>query len=586
MVDETLLRELSVSDDETEAMIKEALGEVAAAGDMDALLSGQIEEFAPGNILKGIIVGFAGDDVVVDVGLKSEGLVDRNEFEDEDPIVGHKVEVLLENVEGEGGIVEISKRKADRIRGWERILESHNEDDIVQGKIIRKIKGGLLMDIGVPVFLPASQVDIRRPGNIDSYLGREIRAKILKIDQERRNIVVSRRKLIEDERSEQKERLLSTLKEGDTVPGTVKNLADFGAFVDLGGIDGLLHITDMSWTRISHPADLLKIDQQVDVKVLHIDYEKEKIALGLKQLEASPWEDIEDRFPVGYRVKGTVVNIVSYGAFIRLDEGIEGLVHISEMSWTRRINHPSELINVDDELEVVVLDIDKNKQEISLGMKQVEVNPWELVAEKYPKGTIIEGKIRNLANYGAFVEIEPGIDGLLHVSDLSWTRKVAHPNEMLKKGDTVKCVVLDVDQTKQRIALGVKQLEEDPWLSAIPGAYQPGMVVHGKVTKITNFGVFVELEDDLEGLLHISELADHKVENPQDIVKAGEEVEVKILRVDTSERKIGLSLKRAQWGAGEQEREGQDPDRPRKSMPTRGGMDEHGALGSDKIEFS
>jgi small subunit ribosomal protein S1 len=587
MVDETLLRELAVSDDEAATLLKEALGCEVADGDMDQLLSGQIEDFAPGHILEGKIVGFAGDDVVIDVGLKSEGLVDKGEFEDGEPKVGDKVEVLLESVEGETGVVELSKRKADRIRGWERILDTHKEDDIVQGKVVRKIKGGLLVDIGVPVFLPASQVDIRRPGNIDQYLDREIRAKILKIDQERRNIVISRRKLIEDERAEQKERLLSTIKEGDIVEGTVKNLADFGAFVDLGGIDGLLHITDMSWTRISHPSEVLKIDQKVSVKILHIDYDKEKIALGLKQLESSPWENIEDRFPVGHRVKGAVVNIVSYGAFVRLEEGIEGLVHISEMSWTRRINHPSELVAVDDELEVVVLDIDKEKQEISLGMKQVEVNPWELVAEKYPAGTVIEGKVRNLANYGAFVEIEPGIDGLLHVSDLSWTKKVSHPNELLKKSETVRCVVLEVDQEKQRIALGMKQLEEDPWLTAIPSAYRPGMVVHGKVTKITNFGVFVELEDDLEGLLHISELADHKVENPQDIVKPGEEVEVKILRVDTEERKIGLSLKRAQWGAGEQEG-GESAERraARPGAPTRGGMDEHGALGSDKIEFS
>jgi small subunit ribosomal protein S1 len=586
MVDYTLLRELAVSDDDAAAMVEQALGSEVASGNMDQLLEGQIEEFAPGRILEGTIVGFAGDDIVVDVGLKSEGLVSKNEFDaDEEPAVGAKIEVFLESVEGDSGIVELSKRKADRIRGWERILESHKEDDIVEGKVIRKIKGGLLVDIGVPVFLPASQVDIRRPGNIDSYLGRTIRAKILKIDQDRRNIVVSRRKLIEDERAEQKERLLGNIKEGDIIEGAVKNLADFGAFVDLGGIDGLLHITDMSWTRIGHPSDMLKIDDKIKVKILHIDYDKEKIALGLKQLESSPWDNIDERFPPGYRVSGKVVNIVSYGAFVRLDEGIEGLVHISEMSWTRRINHPSELVNVGDELEVVVLDIDKDKQEISLGMKQVEVNPWELVAEKYPAGTVIEGKVRNLANYGAFVEIEPGIDGLLHVSDLSWTKKVAHPNEMLKKGDVIRCVVLEVDQGKQRIALGMKQLEEDPWLNAIPGAYRPGMVVHGKVTKITNFGVFVELEEDLEGLLHISELADHKVENPQDIVKAGEELEVKILRVDVEDRKIGLSLKRAQWGAGEQERGGGERERRPGAAPMRGGMDEHGALGSDKIDF-
>jgi small subunit ribosomal protein S1 len=453
---------------------------------------------------------------------------------------------------------------------------------------MRKIKGGLLVDIGVPVFMPASQVDIRRPHELGDFIGRKIRAEILKIDTERRNIVISRRKLIEHERESAKRRLMETIKEGDIVTGTVKNIADFGAFVDLGGIDGLLHITDMSWGRINHPSELLRIDDKVEVKVLNIDRDKEKIALGLKQTESSPWEEIEGKFPVGSRVKGNVVNIMSYGAFIRLEDGIEGLVHISEMSWTRRVNHPSEMVNVGDEVDVVVLEIDKNKHEISLGMKQTEVNPWELVTEKYPPGTIINGTVRNLANYGSFVEIEPGIDGLLHISDMSWTKKVTHPNELYKKGDEVQCVVLEVDQDKQRISLGVKQLTEDPWVDAIPSAYQPGMVVRGKVTKITNFGVFVELEDDLEGLLHISELADHKVENPQDVVSQNEEIDVKILRVDTSDRKIGLSLKRAQWGDATGQDEGasggdQGYTGPRK--PARGGMDDHGAMGTDKIQF-
>jgi len=424
----------------------------------------------------------------------------------------------------------------------------------------------------------------RRPGDIGEYIGRDVRAEILKIDESRRNIVISRRKLIEHEREEAKKRLLTNITEGDIVPGTVKNIADFGAFVDLGGIDGLLHITDMSWSRINHPSEMLRIDDKIEVKILNIDMEKEKIALGLKQKEASPWEEIEGKFPVGSRVHGTVVNLMSYGAFVRLEDGIEGLVHISEMSWTKRISHPSEVVSPNDEVDVVVLDIDKNKQEISLGMKQTEVNPWELVAEKYPPGTIIEGSVRNLANYGAFIEIEPGIDGLLHVSDLSWTKKVAHPNELIQKGEDVKCVVLEVDQEKQRVALGVKQLTEDPWLNAIPDAYKPGMVIRGKVTKITNFGVFVELEDDLEGLLHISELADHKVENPHDVVKANDEVDVKILRVDVSDRKIGLSLKRAQWGAAEEERHerSQQRDQP---FPAEGGMGDHGSLGSDKIEL-
>jgi small subunit ribosomal protein S1 len=468
---------------------------------------------------------------------------------------------------------------------WQRLIDTTREGDVVAGKVLKKIKGGLLVDIGVPVFLPASQVDVRRPGEIGDFIGREIRAAVIKIDTERRNIVISRRKLIEEERESAKKRLMENLKEGQIVSGEVKNIADFGAFVDLGGIDGLLHITDMSWGRINHPSEMLRMGQKIEVKVLNIDREKEKIALGLKQKEISPWEEIEKKYPVGSRVSGEIVNIMSYGAFVRLEPGIEGLVHISEMSWTRRVNHPSEIVQVGQHADVVVLEINKDKQEISLGMKQIEVNPWELVSDKYPKGTIINGTVRNLANYGAFVEIEPGIDGLLHVSDISWTKKVTHPNEVFKKGDQVQCVVLDVDQEKQRVALGLKQLTEDPWHHAIPDAYKPGMVVRGKVTKITNFGVFVELENDLEGLLHISELADHKVENPQDVVKAGEEVDVKILRVDTDDRKIGLSLKRAQWGDTEGAT-GSTPDDGKKTKsPKRGGMDDHGAMGTDKISL-
>jgi len=587
MVDYNLIQSLEVGDDEATALLQDAFGEQVAEGDMSTLLEGQIEDFQTGSILEGEIVGFAGDNAVIDVGLKSEGLVPKDEFDEPSDLrVGQTVKVLLEQLEGEDGVVQLSKRKADRIINWQRLLETSKEGDEVKGRVIRKIKGGLLVDIGVHAFLPASQVDIRRPHDLGEFVGRDIRAEILKIDQSRRNIVVSRRKLIETEREHAKKRLLANVNEGDLVKGRVKNIADFGAFIDLGGIDGLLHITDMSWGRVNHPSDMLSIDQEVEVKILNIDYEKEKIALGLKQKEASPWEEIEQKYPINSRIKGEVVSIMSYGAFVRLEDGVEGLVHISEMSWTRRINHPSELVQVGDEVEVVVLDIDKNKQEISLGMKQTEVNPWELMQEKYPPGTVIEGTVRNLTNYGAFVEIEPGIDGLLHVSDLSWTKKVAHPNEVLQKNDTIKCVILDVDIDKQRISLGHKQLTEDPWQDAIPGAYQPGMVVRGKVTKITNFGVFVELEEDLEGLLHVSELADHKVENPQEVVKADEEVDVKILRVDTVERKIGLSLKRAQWGSSDERGEysGGRSDRPGDS-PTRGGMDDHGSMGTDKIQL-
>jgi len=584
LVNHNLIASLSIEDMEAEAMVAEALGQEVADGDMEGLLVEAIGDFSNGSILQGKIIGHAGDDFLIDVGLKSEGILDKHEFDDpKDVEIGDTVEVLLEDVEG--GTVMVSKRKADRIRGWEKLISEKGEGDVVDGNVMRKIKGGLLVDIGVPVFLPASQVDVRRPQDIGIYIGQTIESQILKIDTERRNIVISRRKLIEDRRAILRKELLEKVKVGDIVEGTVKNIADFGAFVDLGGIDGLLHITDMSWGRVNHPSDMVRIEEKLEVKILNIDFEKEKIALGLKQKDASPWEDIERKYPPNTRLRGEVTNIMSYGAFVKLEEGVEGLVHISEMSWTKRINHPSELVSIGEEAEVVILDFNKDKQEISLGMKQTEVNPWELVADKYPPGTVIEGKVRNLASYGAFVEIEPGIDGLLHVSDLSWTKKIGHPNEVLQKGDDQKCVVLEVDRQKQRVALGLKQLSEDPWTEAIPTHYQPGMIVMGKVTKITNFGVFVELEDDLEGLLHISELADHKVENPTDVVKQDQEIEVKILRVDLDDRKIGLSLKRAMW-TSEQDAAAERKERPaQQGQGGMGGLGTGGHLGTDKITF-
>ncbi len=585
MVDYNLIADLSIDSNEADTLIREALGETVADGNMETLLDGDLQQYTTGNILVGRFVGKAGDDAVIDVGLKSEGLVHKSEFDDWDTLEsGVEIEVILEDLEDENGIVKLSKRKADRIRNWKKVLETYNEGDIIEGKGIRRIKGGLLIDIGVPAFLPASQIDVRRPGDVNQFIGKTIRAEIIKIDEPRRNIVVSRRTLIENERDEAKQRLLNTINEGDVIVGQVTNVAEFGAFIDLGGIDGLLHVTDMSWGRIKHPSEICKIGDELEVKVLKVDFDSEKIALGLKQKEASPWDDIEGRFPVQTKVKGKVVNLVSYGAFIHLEDGVEGLVHVSEMSWRKRVNHPSEIVQPGDEIEVVVLDIDKDKHEISLGMKQVENNPWELVTEKYPIGTVVSGAVRNLTNYGAFVEIEPGIDGLLHVSDISWTEKIAHPNEKYKKGDEVECMVLEIDLEKQRISLGMKQMLEDPWQNAIPEAYKPGMVVHGAVTKITNFGVFVELEEGLEGLLHISELADKKVENPQDIVKPGEEVNVKILRVDLDDRKIGLSLKRAHSGEDVDE-DNWEQNMPDTEAPSRGGMDDHGAMGSDKIQF-
>jgi small subunit ribosomal protein S1 len=572
MVDYNLIHSLGSIEDEANTAVMTALGD--AATDLNKLIKeDEAQDFTPGAIIKGKVSGMAGDDFIVELGLKSEGILERSEFDDPDNVTpGTEVKVLLEDVEGDTGLVKISKRKADRIINWEAIMKSKKEGDPVHGKVTKKIKGGLLVDIGVPVFLPASQVDIRRPGEISDWIGREIDAMILKIDEERRNIVISRRKMIEVQREELKKKTLENLQVGQLIKGTVKNIADFGAFIDLGGIDGLLHITDMSWGRINHPSELVKIDQEVEVKVLQIDKDKEKIALGLKQKDASPWENIETKYPVGSIHEAEVVNIMSYGAFCKLEEGVEGLVHISEMSWTKRINHPSEVVSVNQKVKVKVLEINKDKQEISLGMKQVEENPWERVSEKYPPGSVIEGKVRNIANYGAFVEIEEGIDGLLHVSDLSWTKKIGHPSEVLKKGETIRAVVLNVDQEKQRIALGLKQMQEDPWTTVIPANYRPGMVVKGHVTKIANFGVFVELEPGLEGLLHISEISDQKIEKPEDQLKVGQELDVKILRVDSEERKIGLSLKRAQWAQEEEKREEARAERAAK-RGLRGGLE-------------
>ena len=543
MVDRNLLREYGVEDSELDAVMSASFPDFA--DDESVFYESEAQTYALNDILHGTIVRVDNEEVVVDIGFKSEGVVQRDEWDENEPPpeIGQRIEVLLEEFEDSIGLIVLSKRKADRVREWEKIISTHNEGDVVKGQVIRKIKGGLLINIGVNVFLPASQVDIRRPNDIAEYIGQEIECMILKIDEARRNIVVSRRRLIEEEREKMKKTLLSNLEIGQLRKGTVKNIADFGAFVDLGGIDGLLHITDMSWGRISHPTEMVKIDDEVEVMVLNIDYDKEKIALGLKQKSASPWANIGTKYPVGARIHGEVVNVLSYGAFVKLEDGIEGLVHISEMSWTRRVNHPSELVAIGDKVEVMVLGINEDKQEISLGMKQTQPNPWDEVTAKYPPGSMVKGTVRNLTNYGAFVELQEGVDGLLHISDMSWTRKVSHANEILKKGDPIECQILTVDEDRRRIALGLKQLGEDPWETRIPEKYAPGKTVTGKVTKITNFGVFVQLEDDLEGLLHVSELADHKVDHPENMVQVGQDLEVRVLRVDTGERKIGLSRK-------------------------------------------
>ncbi|HEX4590251.1 MAG TPA: 30S ribosomal protein S1 [Gemmataceae bacterium] len=577
MVNRNLIRQFDLPDAELHTALDEAFDQ-----DMTSWLTDETQVFEANKIVDGRVLNIVGDDVLIDVGYKSEGIIKLEEFRDEGteqivaPKVGDTIQVLLETVEDEHGVINLSYRKAKRQKEWEEILRKHKEGDVVSGMVTRKIKGGLLVNIGVNVFLPASQVDIRRPPDIGDYINRTIECKILKIDEARRNIVVSRRKLIEDQRAEMKARLLGEIEKGQVRKGVVKNIAEFGAFVDLGGIDGLLHITDMSWGRITNPHDMVKIDQELEVFVLAVDKDKEKIALSLKHKQPSPWQDVQGKYPVSSRHTGEVVNIMSYGAFVKLEPGIEGLVHISEMSWTKRINHPSELVQIGDQIEVQVLNINQEKQEISLGMKQVQPNPWDKVAERYPTGTVITGTVRNLTNYGAFIEIEEGIDGLLHVSDMSWVRKVSHPSEVVQKGQKVTCVVLNVDQERKRVALGLKQMANDPWEGDIPGRYKPGQVVKGKITKLTNFGVFVELEAGLEGLLHISELGDDKVETPEDVVKVGDEVEVKVLRVDAKDRKIGLSRKNVHGGVTEEELAAaaidigeEEPDAAERTRPQR-----------------
>ncbi len=596
MVDRQLIRALE--DDAIENEIGNLFP--MESEDFDTLYRAQTDTveqtYELNKIVSGKILRVDADLILIDIGFKSEATIPRSEWEahDPQPQVGDVIQVLIEDLEDETGMAEdqtglisISKRKADSILHWQRIISQVNEGDIITGMVTRKIKGGLLVDIGVPVFLPASQVDIRRPGDIADYIGRTVQCEVLKIDEQRRNIVVSRRSLIEKERQYAQQKLLAELEIGQVRRGVVKNIADFGAFVDLGGIDGLLHITDMSHTRIGHPSEMVSIDQELEVKVLNVDREKVKVALGIKQLQPNPWDNVEEKYPVGSIHKGEVVNVMSYGAFVKLEPGIEGLVHISEMSWVKRVNHPSELVQVGDEINVYVLGIDKQGEQMSLGMKQTQKNPWDKVQDKYSIDTMVAGKVRNLTNYGAFIELEEGIDGLLHVSDMSWTRKISHPNEMLEKGQEVRCKVLSVDTERRRIALGLKQLASDPWTADIPSKYQPGSIVRGKVTKITNFGVFVGLEDGLEGLLHISELADHKVENPEEVVKVGDELEVKILRVDTDERKIGLSRRRVEWSE-EEEREANasaaaqqaTPPAPKKSPPSdlKGGLGSTGPL--------
>ncbi|MDX9709045.1 MAG: 30S ribosomal protein S1 [Trichloromonas sp.] len=513
-------------------------------GSFEDLFENSLKELKAGNVVVGTVVQVNPDSVVVDVGGKSEGLIPANEFLDEqgqvktDIKVGDQFDVLIERTENENGLISLSKEKADRQKIWNAL----EEGAVVDGRILSRIKGGLSVDIGVNAFLPGSQVDLRPVRNLDKMLGETYSFKIIKLNKRRGNIVLSRRVLLEEQRESMRGDTLKMLEEGQVTEGTVKNLTDYGAFIDLGGIDGLLHITDMSWGRVSHPSDILNVGDKINVKVLKFDRDKERVSLGLKQIAPDPWLDVEAKFPVGQKVTGKVVSLTDYGAFVELEEGVEGLIHVSEMSWTKRIKHPNKVLSIGDEVESVVLALDIPNRRISLGLKQVEPNPWEVVGEKFPIGTIIEGQVKNITDFGIFVGVDEGIDGLVHISDLSWTKRVKHPSEIYKKGDVVRAVVLNIDRENERFSLGVKQLMSDPWES-IPVRYTPGTIIRGQVTSVTDFGIFLEVEEGIEGLIHVSEISKEKIDSPKNFAKVGEDLEAVVLHVDTVERKIALSIK-------------------------------------------
>jgi small subunit ribosomal protein S1 len=497
----------------------------------------------PGTILKGRIVEFTKDHVVIDVGLKSEGLVPIQEFSDPSQLVlDAEVEVLLDQAEDENGQIVLSREKAERLRQWEYILEHCDEGSIVKGRVLRKVKGGLMVDIGMEAFLPGSQIDNKRIKNLDDYIDKTFEFKILKINVERKNVVVSRRELLEAERISKKAEVMENIKESDIREGVVKNITDFGVFLDLDGIDGLLHITDMTWRRIKHPSEMVHLGQKLKVMILSVDKDKGRVALGLKQMETNPWDQIEKKYPPGTRVKGKIVNLLPYGAFIEIEPGIEGLIHVSEMSWVKNITDPSEVVKKGDEVSAIVLSVQKEEGKISLGLKQAEHNPWDDIEKKYPVNSGVKAEIRSLTNYGAFVELEPGVEGLIHISDLSWIKKVSHPSEVLKKGDAVDAIILSVDKESKKITLGVKQLSSNPW-ETIKETMPVGTLVKGKVSKITAFGAFVELDSGIEGLIHVTELSDQAFGKVEDVVSKGDEVTAKVIKLDPEHKKIALSIK-------------------------------------------
>jgi small subunit ribosomal protein S1 len=527
---------------------------------MQDVMAKAMPEFREGSIVKGRILELRPREVLVDIGYKSEGVIPITEFEDVENLeVGDEVDVLLERLENDEGMVVLSKEKAAYRQNWNKIASVYEDDGLIKGKVKSVVKGGLMVNIGVEAFLPASQIDIVPPKDLQQFVGNTYDFKIVKINDDRRNVVLSRREIIEQERSEKRQKFLDGVKVGDRVVGTVKNLTDFGAFIDLDGMDGLLHITDMTWGRLGHPSELVKVGQRLEVVVLDINKEKERVSLGLKQTQKNPWDQIEERFPAGQRVKGRITNLVPYGAFVELEEGVEGLIHVSELSWTKRIMRPSDILSVGQEVEAVVLGVNKEEQKISLGLRQLEPNPWDEIEKKFTIGSRVKGKIRNMTAYGAFVELDEGIDGMIHVSDLSWTRKINHPSEVFKKGDEVEAEVIDIDKTNQRISLGIKQLTEDPWKN-IDQKYKIGDLVKGKVTKLASFGAFVQLADDIDGLVHISQLSENHVAKVKDVLKVGQEVEARVIKVDKIERRIGLSIKAATYSEEELRKEAETFD--------------------------
>ncbi len=517
---------------------------------MESLLAESgFEKLKEGAIVPGTITEIRENEVVIDIGAKAEGAISASEFIDVGELqIGSEIEIFVEKLEDRDGNPVLSYDKAEQKKNWEKILTKCEEGSVVAGRVKAKVKGGLIANIGVDAFLPASQIDIQPPKNLDQYIGQTYDFKVLKINQDRRNIVVSRRELIEEQRQVKRRQLLTEIKPGDTRRGLVKNITDYGAFIDLDGLDGLLHITDMSWGRIAHPSEMVKVGEEVTIMIIEVDRDRERVSLGLKQTTPNPWEGIETRYPVGAQVRGKVVNLVPYGAFVELEEGVEGLVHVTELSWVRRVNRPNEMLTVGEEIDAIVLGIQKDDQKISLSVRHLDPNPWDMVRHNYPIGARVSGKVRNLTTYGAFVELEEGIDGMVHVSDMSWTRKITHPSEIVKKNDEVDAIVLDADPDNQRISLGMKQLTADPWVE-IERIHKIGDVVNGKVSKITSYGAFVELEHGIDGLVHISQISEDRVEKIKDILRQGQEVVARVIKIDRNDRRIGLSIKAANYDA-------------------------------------